>query len=320
MQGGNNAQKKETFWSWKKMEKAERYQNKTIRLFTRWYQTLERRSPGFYLGFFMQCVKPYWSVKENMAFPCGQCMACRINKTHEWATRLMHEYESWEEGVFVTLTYDELNVPKDFSLNKEVLRNYIKRVRKDIAPKKIKYFAVGEYGDLTGRPHYHLIVFGMSPRDHNVFYRNWQMCDPRRLDAGTVTYDSARYVAGYVQKKLNGQKAVEQYGDKQPPFMLVSQGIGRAYAFKYADEFRKELGYTIRGNEVGLPRYYRKVLEIDTELLREKANFRELEIKNELISRNILPGQAQGEHRSKARKQRGDTLRTKSELFRKGSQ
>ena len=152
--------------------------------------------------------KPNESVgSEWLEVPCGHCIACRIARTREWTIRLLHESEFWSDTSFLTLTYNDDFLPSDGSLVPRDLTLFFKRLRKDLSHdrRKIKYYACGEYGDTYGRPHYHAIVFGISPNDKKLVEENWPYGFVR---IGTVTYDSCRYVAGYVQKKLYGKGAV----------------------------------------------------------------------------------------------------------------
>ena len=148
----------------------------------------------------MQCTHPI-RLGEGFVVPCGRCMACRVKRTEEWATRILHELSYWDCATFLTLTYDDDNVPIDGSLRKEELQLYLKRLRKRLDDRLIKYYAAGEYGDTTKRPHYHLIVFGVDPvKDKEVMDKSWSK---GYIYVGTVTHDSSKYVSSYVQK-LNG--------------------------------------------------------------------------------------------------------------------
>lgn len=204
-----------------------------------------------------------------MVVPCGKCLQCRIAHSREWATRILHEMDSWNDSSFVTLTYNPENEPKDKSLRKRDLQLYFKRLRKE---KKIKYFACGEYGPSTMRPHYHAIIFGVSPKDKNVLNDCWGM---GFIAAGNVTYESARYVAQYVDKKYYGDKQKQVYGDKEPPFQLQSQKIGLDYALTHEAQIHENLGLTINGNHVSIPRYYLKHIEL-SESEREQMQVRSL--------------------------------------------
>jgi len=195
--------------------------------------------------------------------PCGRCLACRINKTQEWSLRIMQELEYWPFAVFVTLTYNDSELEKLplESIDKKELQAYFKRLRKN-TNRIIKYYACGEYGEKTGRPHYHAIIFGLDI--NNDF-------DREEIDfawskgytyIGTVTHDSAQYVAGYVFKKYNGKKGMAVYGFKQPPFQLQSKGLGLQYALENSAQIKNKLHITKNGKKIPIPRYYRKQLKI----------------------------------------------------------
>ena len=49
---------------------------------------------------------------------------------------------------------------------------------------------------------------------------------------GTVSYSSCRYVTAYILKKVTGQMAAEEYGDRVPPFALMSKGLGKDFFLK----------------------------------------------------------------------------------------
>lgn len=184
-------------------------------------------------------------------FPCGHCMACKVNRTSEWTLRLCHELNSWSCASFVTLTYDDEHLPSDKGLHKKEVQNFMKRLRK-YSKLKLRYYAVGEYGSKNlnengdykfyhrlGRPHYHLIIFGLDPllkkhRDYVV--EAWSKCPEfmfkwkRYKNAIDIVNDKdIAYVCGYVQKKLYGKEAENTYIGIQPPFSLMSKGLGKDY-------------------------------------------------------------------------------------------
>jgi len=102
---------------------------------------------------------------DGLLVPCGKCMHCRVAKRREWSLRMLHELDEHEDSIFITLTYDEDNVPENMSLRKADLQKFFKRLRKALGDRTIKYFACGEYGDKTERLHYHSIIFGLSLKD-----------------------------------------------------------------------------------------------------------------------------------------------------------
>lgn len=238
----------------------------------------------------MQCISPI-RIHPVGEVPCGKCIACRIRRTNEWGIRIMQECSSWEHSSFLTLTYDNMHLPADLSLRKDDLQKFFKRLRFDIKPRKVKYYACGEYGDRFKRPHYHAIVFGLSRKEVDLVNQAWGL---GFVKAGTVTYESARYVAGYVQKKLSGTMAVTEYGDKARPFQVQSQGIGKAFCTSYDEYLIDNLGMTVNGVFHSLPRYYRKVLgdKLTPEMLDAKRKERDEELKAFLEARGIPQDEA----------------------------
>jgi len=69
----------------------------------------------------------------------------------------MHEAKYHEQKAFLTLTYDDLHLPDNGSLDKTHYQKFMKRLRKELNPsgtkpedyKKLRYFMCGEYGDTT---------------------------------------------------------------------------------------------------------------------------------------------------------------------------
>lgn len=215
-------------------------------------------------------------TRRFRTYPCGKCMPCRIQRTSQWALRLMNELPYWNyEASFITLTYDDEHLPSDFGLHVEDLQKFWKRLRKDVG-NKIRYYACGEYGDLFGRPHYHAIVFGFGYNELNrqILKDNWRLCWSDRFDIdrfrnkeqgfAPVTPDDIRYVTGYIQKKLSGKLADETYGDRLPPFQCCSRGLGLDYALEHKNDIENR-NITFRGHKVSIPRYYLKKLGIKSD-------------------------------------------------------
>lgn len=177
---------------------------------------------------------------ESMLVGCGQCLPCRVNRRRVWTHRLMLEAALHGDNTFVTLTYTEQNLPGGGTLDPVHLRNFLKRLRKAYEPRKVRFFAAGEYGDTTQRPHYHLALFGYPNCSYgNSRYSNRQRnccpsCDLIRdtwglgsVFLGELSDASASYVAGYVLKKMTGKDDVRLDG-RHPEFARMSNrpGIG----------------------------------------------------------------------------------------------
>lgn len=146
----------------------------------------------------MLCKKPY--MKGLLAFGCGQCLPCSINKRRLWAHRIVLESYMHKKSCFLTLTYDEKHLPQGGTLVPKHYQNFLKRLRRAIAPNKIRYFFVGEYGDDTERPHYHAALYGLGPEDSEIINNCW---GHGFIYVGDITPDSASYLSGYVTKKMS---------------------------------------------------------------------------------------------------------------------
>lgn len=183
----------------------------------------------------MICIKPYFS--GGAAFGCGQCMPCRFNKRRLWAHRISLEALCHGDNSFVTLTYadDAVRsvVPRDLSL-------WLKRMRRNPLCPPLRFFAVGEYGDRSGRPHYHAALFGFPScqlqNSRVIGECSCQACSVVRktwgyghVMVGTLTHQSASYLAGYVTKKMTSTSDVRLAG-RHPEFARMSfrPGIGAA--------------------------------------------------------------------------------------------
>lgn len=217
-----------------------------------------------------------------MQVPCGQCVGCRLERSRQWAVRIMHEASLHDENIFVTLTYDEDNLPDDGSLHKEDFQKFMKRLRKFFSPERISYFHCGEYGDENWRPHYHAILFGVDFPDKSLYSRNGRdealYTSPTlsRLWGlgmalfGAVTFESAAYVARYCVKKVTGQEALHVYrwidsetGEIhfiEPEYATMSKdpAIGLNWLRLNYQEVQQNDSVVMRGYEMTPPRFYDK--------------------------------------------------------------
>lgn len=177
----------------------------------------------------MLCEKPY--MIGSMPCCCSTCFPCRINRRRLWAHRLDLESKKHGDSSFVTLTYDEAHLPQGGTLEPADPQKWLKRLRKVLAPEKIRYFLAGEYGSETFRPHYHVALFGVHPiiaggelGRTGLVHQTWGLGNTL---VGELTPDSAMYIAGYVTKKMTQGKDKRLNG-KYPEFsrMSLRPGIG----------------------------------------------------------------------------------------------
>lgn len=207
--------------------------------------------------------RPSWRFPDGLEVPCGRCVACRIQRRNEWALRLEHELEYWNKSMFITLTYNDDHLPDKGSLKKKDLQNFFKRLRKN-SQRKIKYFASGEYGDTTLRPHYHAIIFGLDLNDKQLICDNWTYCDWDNKDIynksfGLAEPDSITYVCKYVDKVESGDfEAIFKACGIEPPFKISSQGIGLQYMVDNINNIINQGYLRYKNTKKSIPRYYLK--------------------------------------------------------------
>lgn len=161
-------------------------------------------------------------------FGCGQCIHCRLNKSREWTCRILLEAQYYKSNTFLTLTYEDAKMPLSCDLSPSHMSTYLKTLRSALGDRIVRYFAIGEYGDDTFRPHYHLALFNVDYELdrrtlENVWNRGFISCS----DLNPVT---ARYITGYVVKKLTKEGDPRLEG-RHPEFMRCSKngGIGLPY-------------------------------------------------------------------------------------------
>lgn len=210
----------------------------------------------------MKCPNPkfVWPHGNIMAVPCGKCLVCLSNKRQDWAFRLMQEYKVSKSSFFVTLTYSEKYYPHTHGVSKRHVQLFLKRLR-HITP-NIRYYAVGEYGTLTGRAHYHIIIFNS---DEKAIRETWTLrnkvtnkIEPIGLvHIGKVTEKSVQYVLKYVVQRDQSPKNLNK------SFSLMSRGYGLG-AHYLTDKMVKwhrdnNAVYTVTYGEKGrLPRFYKE--------------------------------------------------------------
>lgn len=259
---------------------------------------------------------------EELELPCGQCIHCRLNYARDWAVRCMHEaqmhQEQGNESSFITLTYNDEEIPTNWSLQPDHWTKFIKRLREKIRHEQpeLRFFMAGEYGKACricrqseddcrnysrhqfveglGRPHFHAILFGYNFPDktlwrtsngHEIF-RSELLEDTwtyGNSEIGSVTFDSASYVARYITKKITGEQSNEHYLDIDPytgeyisrlpeycrqsrgrgwktGTIITSGGIGSGWFRKYYGDTHDDICH-IEGKPHPIPAYYDSILE-----------------------------------------------------------
>lgn len=220
------------------------------------------------------CDRPFYKrpkgYLEKIPLPCGKCPKCKRKRVQQWVFRMKQEDKISSSAYFITLTYNTKHVPisnnKFMTLDKTDYQKFMKRLRKLQAKKskeKLVYYACGEYGESTNRPHYHAIIFNIS--DTEDINTAWGLGD---VHIGGVTGASIAYCVKYIDK----EKRIPMHArdDRQKEFSLMSKGIGKNYLTSAIKKYHKAdltRNYVTddAGNTVGLPRYYRDAIYTENE-------------------------------------------------------
>lgn len=194
-------------------------------------------------------------IEDFTLADCGKCDECKIKMSKEWSHRIELENKYYGgRSAFVTLTFNEDSMDNP-SLSKRDVQLFLKRLRKNLDGREIRYYAVGEYGSKHLRKHYHLILLNVDGTDHydnnrrqkasepivgsntdwHAIYRSWQngFIDSQKPGGGC-----AAYVAGYVVKTNKRKHEIERLG-LEPEFRLMSKALGKREIEKIANKIKK---------------------------------------------------------------------------------
>lgn len=182
----------------------------------------------------LKCRKPFRN------FGCGQCMPCRITKRRIWTHRIVLESLKHAENSFLTLTYGPDFVPEGGTLIPRHAQLFLKRLRRRVPEGSLRFYLVGEYGESSQRPHYHAALFGIGPESSSLIEESWGLGHSM---LGDLTPASARYIAGYVTKKMTSKDDPRLNG-RHPEFsrMSLKPGIGAPAVGDIASALNCDLG------------------------------------------------------------------------------
>lgn len=171
---------------------------------------------------------------------------------------MQQEFYASNFSIFVTLTYDEKNIPLGHNVRKRDVQLFHKRLRKHFPPGDMRFYLVSEYGDHTFRPHYHGLYFFKGSYEqtkvYDIFEKSWNL---GFIKFGEVEEGSIVYCTKYCLKHSQTPEGREK------TFRLVSKmngGIGFNYVQFMKDYHQKSQNakfVTFNGQRSRMPRYFR---------------------------------------------------------------
>lgn len=224
---------------------------------------------------YSKCTRPYVSP-SGLAYGCGQCENCKKQKALEWSIRGTHELNTSPTASLIHLTYAPKHLPINAetvpmnkydacgTLEKKDMVLFIKRLRKKWKNRNIRFIYCGEYGPHTWRPHYHCILYGLSPGDCIAcdVEKIWRLGHVE-ISEDLISTDAIQYVIGYIRKKLSHNEAIDKYSKnhRELPYMRSSKGLGKEWAIKNVERWEKCCTVAFNGNHYPIPRYYIKTIK-----------------------------------------------------------
>lgn len=239
-----------------------------------------------------------WQVSDIVELPCGHCELCQKSRSRDWIIRIEKAFEAFKNNhkntfsYFVTWTYADEFLPlsptsRMPTLDKQTFRHMFNTIKntEELTAVDFQYYAVGEYGDLSARPHYHGIVFTSKPIDWQHY---WQFGN---IQVGDVQPESIGYVTRYVDKKLGSYIKKEDYDllGIEPIFSIMTKGLGKDFILDRIEKYKDNpsLLNTIvgqNGQKFSLPKYGKKKLDPLV-----KFNLKNYNDSTSSVSRSLLP-------------------------------
>ena len=147
-----------------------------------------------------------------MQVPCNKCLECVESKRSAIRTRMLLEQMSHNgcPQVFITLTYNDENLPSD-GVSREDVRRFLNRFHLYLGragyPTYFRHVVFSEYGSLHQRPHYHGLLYGIDwLTDYNrlffidILEKAWSK---GFVYVKIVDGSASKYVSKYVGKDVS---------------------------------------------------------------------------------------------------------------------
>jgi hypothetical protein len=198
----------------------------------------------------------------------------------------MHEAQMSEKNCFITLTYNDENLPVDNSLLYTDFQKFMKRLRRHYQDGAIRFLVAGEYGEEKNRPHWHAAIFGEDWMNERQPLKKrlgkftlWRAESLEKLwpfgysSIGNLTFESAQYIARYVMKKVTGDKAEKHYErineetgeitkiNPEIIHMSLRPGIGKTWYQRFKTDVYPHDRVITNGVPTKPPKYYDQLLK-----------------------------------------------------------
>lgn len=185
--------------------------------------------------------------------PCGQCLACRINDIRAWYVRSRFEIKKPERPFqyFLTLTYNEENLPDDGLCRKVDIKSFLNNLNTSFSL-HIRYFATADYGSINNRAHYHVVLLSTKKITQSQVERIWKK---GFVYLKSLNVNNLKYTLRYTIKKRPLKTGENGF------FRLVSKGWGD----NVKDFYTGQEYFTFDGRKYGISPYLKQKLGVEKE-------------------------------------------------------
>lgn len=212
------------------------------------------------------CYNPFWKrinlgcdKSVYVPLPCGKCINCYKSYERIWTLRTLDHMQTNKSSFFLTLTYDNLNVPISKSgelvLCKRDYQLFLKRLRKFFNDVRITYMIVGEYGTKSNRPHYHFALFFSERIKIDLLRRVvLNLWSKGFIKLNFLNKDNIHYLTKYFNK-------IDDRVHEVPNFRHMSKGFSAdsitSNYLRYIEYcYKNSLPLNRHGMTFPIPRYY----------------------------------------------------------------
>ena len=166
------------------------------------------------------------NYKDVEFFKCRKCITCKLFKSYDWLKRIDIERQKWKYLFFITLTFDKQHIKKNEFESRELSKWFKKQKRAGNLPENFAYIAAAEYGEHTGRKHYHILLmlneflfydlqeFKKSKRGNMIYTSNYlnSLWENGEINSVQIVKNEScfKYILKYTTKLKNkGEKLIK---------------------------------------------------------------------------------------------------------------
>ncbi|QCS36430.1 replication initiator protein [Capybara microvirus Cap3_SP_374] len=175
------------------------------------------------------------SIYFTQQVACRHCVLCVERQRQDITNRILFETETYGPPIISTLTYNNQSLPTD-GLNYSDVQKLFKVLRQTITRHSaiftdgsgFRYFVAGEYGSITHRAHYHLLLWNFpTPQQCKEWYLKKYNTELR------VAYDPNPNNKNWYFPHLNNEYIIAEKKGRTFPVIESTSYLYQDYFIRY---------------------------------------------------------------------------------------